>query len=72
MADQTVKIERDDVAAVTEELARSLWLAETGRSPKASDMAFFKLLCLCNRALRGFDDGRNVAEFVQNELPKRG
>jgi hypothetical protein len=71
MADQTVKIEHDDIAAVTEELARSLWVEETGSSPKASDAAFFKLLSLCNRALRGFDDHQTIADFIQNKLPKR-
>lgn len=69
MAIQTVRIERDDIAAVVEELARSLWVQETGKSPKASDVAFFELLSLCNQALNGRDtDGGFARDFVNRNF----
>lgn len=70
MADQTVKIERDDIASVTEELARSLWIAEFNQSPKASDEKFLQLVCLCNLALNGRSSLESLGINVAKLFPK--
>lgn len=43
MADQTVRIERDDVAATAYKMAFDLWVNEKGEGPKASQSEFISL-----------------------------
>lgn len=58
MADQTIKIEREDPATVAFQMAKVLWWEEHQRNPKASDADFMKLVAICAMALRGVDPDR--------------
>lgn len=53
MADQTVRIEKDDVASTAYKMASNLWYEETGKSPKASDATFLQLVLVCTYSLQG-------------------
>lgn len=70
MADQTVRIEKDDVAATAERLARSLWVQETGKSPKASENAFLQLVAVCVIALKGGNPSHVATLHAAIDLPK--
>ncbi|WP_444454069.1 hypothetical protein ACTTAI_02690 [Rhodobacter capsulatus] len=67
MADQTVRIEDTGLAAVTAQLARELWITQTGYSPKATDAAFFELVVVCNFALRG---SPNTMGYVESFMAR--
>lgn len=54
MADQTVKIEPNDVAATAYTMAVDLWYEKHGRRPSADHEDFLKLVSSCAYALQGF------------------
>lgn len=54
MADQTVKIEPNDVAATAYLMANNLWIKKHDKSPSADDEAFLKLVSSCVNALKGY------------------
>lgn len=66
MADQP----RTDIAAVTEALARSLWIAEFGSSPKASDVKFLQLVLVCNEALSGRTNISSIGAVIPSIFAK--
>jgi len=54
MADQTVKIQNDDVAAVAYQMARDIWFSSDRESPDMETQAeFFMLVANCSQALSG-------------------
>lgn len=53
MADQTVKIENDDVASTAYFMAQNLWINQYSKSPKATEAKFMALTSVCVMTLQG-------------------
>lgn len=70
MTDQTVRVERDDVAIVAERLARDLWYEETGKRPKASDAKFMLLVSVCAMSLMGRMNPNSSLQWLEKHFPQ--
>jgi hypothetical protein len=68
LADQTVRIEKDDVASTAYLMASNLWIQEYNQTPKLSDAGFVCLVYTCTAALtmrtNSSDIRIQVAEIV--------
>ena len=63
MADQTVRIEKDDVAATAFRMAQYLWSDKLGNAV-ANDPRFFQVVLLCSEALQGRTSIKRLSEDV--------
>ena len=65
MADQTVKIQNDDVAATAWAMAQRLWISQYDASPKASDAKFMALTAICTSTLMGRKNAEGAEAAVK-------
>lgn len=70
MADQSVRIVNDDVAATAYRMAENLWVQQYEGPPKVSDAGFLCLVQTCVVTLRSHTDHAEIRKHIAAIIQK--